>query len=275
MYLDRHDGVSISPEELAAAHMADLAEQGDLGVQYHTYWFDQDRGAVFCLAEGPSREAVEEVHQRAHGELASTIIEIDPNAPLNSFFGPLPSYPPGTAYTAPAVRAIVFTDLRGSVEQTYAIGDDAHVQILLEHNEIVRAELSTHEGREIKHTGDGIMAAFTSVAASVSFGVGVQRRLAERNARADIPLHVSLGISAGEPVTDDDGDLFGAAVQLAARLCGVGSPGDITVSVAVRELCIGKRFVFEDCGGLALKGLPDPTQAYRVAWREDAESAVS
>ena len=54
MYLDRHENLTISPEELAAAHQADLAEQGELGVQYHTYWFDQDRGTVFCLAEGPS-----------------------------------------------------------------------------------------------------------------------------------------------------------------------------------------------------------------------------
>ena len=56
-------------------------------------------------------------------------------------------------------------------------------------------------------------------------------------------MDVRIGISAGEPVTDDD-DLFGAAVQLAARLCACANPGGITVSVAVRELCIGKRFRF-------------------------------
>jgi class 3 adenylate cyclase len=268
MYLDRHDGLTITPEELAAAHQADLEEQGDLGVTYHTYWFDQDRGSVFCLAEGPSVQAVEEVHQRAHGVTASSIIEIDPSAPLNSFFGPLPDHPPGTAYTDPAFRAIVFTDLCGSVAQTYEIGDDAHVRVLREHDEIVRSALGIHDGREVKHTGDGIMAAFTSVAASVAFAIEVQRRLDERNAAATIPLHVSVGVSAGEPVTDESGDLFGAAVQLAARLCGAVDAGDIAVSVAVRELCIGKAFVFEDRGRLALKGFPEPTQAYAVRWRD-------
>jgi adenylate cyclase len=62
--------------------------------------------------------------------------------------------------------------------------------------------------------------------------------------------------------------LFGAAVQLAARLCAAASSGDIAVSVAVRELCIGKPFRFHDLGELMLKGLPEPTQTYVVAWRE-------
>jgi adenylate cyclase len=198
--------------------------------------------------------------------MASAIIEIDPTAPLNSFLGPLPQHPPGTAYTASAFRAIVFTDVRGSVAQTFELGDDGHLNVLREHNEIVRDALQAHDGNEVKHTGDGIMAAFSSVTSSVAFAVRVQQTLAARNERAAVPLHVGIGISAGEPVTDDDGDLFGAAVQLAARLCGAASPGDITVSVVVRELCVGKPFVFEDRGGLQLKGLPAPVQAYAVAW---------
>ena len=86
---------------------------------------------------------------------------------------------------------------------------------------IVRSELDKNDGREVKHTGDGIMAAFTSVVSAVAFAVEVQRRLHERNQAAAVPFEVRIGISAGEPVTDDHDDLFGAAVQLAARLCAV------------------------------------------------------
>ena len=86
---------------------------------------------------------------------------------------------------------------------------------------------------KVKHTGDGIMAAFTSVVA-VAFAVEVQRELHDFNQEAPIPLEVSIGISAGEPVTDDHDDLFGVAVQLAARLCVTASSGDIAVSIAVR-----------------------------------------
>jgi class 3 adenylate cyclase len=112
------------------------------------------------------------------------------------------------------------------------------------------------------------MASFTSVVAAVDCAVAVQRRMHARNESAVAPFHLSIGISAGERVTDDNDDLFGAAVQLAARLCAAAEPGDIAVSVGVRELCAGKAFRFEDRGQLPLKGLPEPTQPYGVSWRE-------
>jgi len=268
MFIDRHDAPGISPEDVAAGHELDVAIQEEFGVRYHTYWFDPDNGSVFCLAEGPNQEAVEAVHRQAHGAIAPNIIEIDGVSPLNAYFGPLPIHSTDRASTAPAMRAIVFTDLCGSVAQTQQLGDDGHMQLLREHNEIVRAELATHDGREVKHTGDGIMAAFTSVAAAVAFAVAVQRTLAARNRQATTPIHLSIGISAGEPVTGDNDDLFGAAVQLAARLCDAASAGEIAASVAVKELCIGKSIRFEDRGQIALKGLAEPAQTYTVSWQE-------
>jgi class 3 adenylate cyclase len=96
----------------------------------------------------------------------------------------------------------------------------------------------------------------------------VQKKIAAFNADAEVPLEVGIGVSAGEPLTDDNDDLFGAAVQLAARLCGQCEPGDVCVSLAVRELSIGKSFSFEDRGEVALKGLPEPTRVFVVAWRD-------
>jgi class 3 adenylate cyclase len=225
---------------------------------------------VFCLAEGPTQQAIEAVHQEAHGQLASTIVELDPNVPLNTIMGARPDYPPGTPYAAPAMRAILFTDLCGSVEQTSQLGDEGHLAVLRVHNTIVRTELDSHDGREVKHTGDGIMAAFNSVASAVAFAIAAQRAFRDHNEGSAIPLDVKIGISAGEPVTDDNDDLFGAAVQLAARLCDSASGGEIAVSIAVRELCVGKQFVFEDRGPVQLKGLPEPTAVYRVSWRDAA-----
>jgi class 3 adenylate cyclase len=268
MFMDRHAPIDISPEELAAAHQLDLEAQDKYGVHYHTYWFDPDRRSVFCLAEGPSKDAVEAVHRESHGVLADVIVEVDPNVPLNAMFGSLPSHPPGEAYTAQAMRTIVFTDVCGSVAQTHDLGDEGHVALLHEHDEIVRAELARHNGREVKHTGDGLMASFASVSAAVACAIAVQAALRERNEHAPTPLHVSIGISAGEPVTDDNDDLFGAAVQLAARLCDAAPAGDIVVSIAVRELCMGKQFRFEDRGTIPIKGLPELTQAYAVTWRD-------
>ncbi len=268
MYIDRHDVPGTSPEQLAAAHLLDVEVQDKHGVRYHTYWFDPENGAVFCLAEGPSKQAVVAVHQEAHGLMASAVLEFDSRTPLNAFMGAIPDHPPGTAYTAPAIRAIVFTDICGSVAQTQQLGDEGHMELLGEHNSIVRDELAANHGREVKHTGDGIMAAFNSVVSAVAFSVAVQRRIHQRNAKALTPFHISIGISAGEPVTDDSDDLFGAAVQLAARLCAVASDGDIAVSVAVRELCMGKSFRFDDRGEHSLKGLPEPIHVYGINWSE-------
>ena len=268
MYMDRHDLPEVTPEELAEAHMRDMEVQEQHGVRYHTYWFDPSNGSVFCLAEGPSKDAIELVHERAHGQLASTILEVDPSVPLNTLLGSLPTYPPGTPYEAPAMRAIVFTDLSGSVAQTSQLGDAGHLELLQVHNQIVRRELEAHGGREVKHTGDGIMAAFNSVASAVAFSIAAQLAFCEHNDANPVPLDVKIGISAGEPVTDENEDLFGAAVQLAARLCDLATAGEIRVSLAVRELSAGKQFLFDDCGPVQLKGLPEPTAVYRVVWRE-------
>ena len=93
----------------------------------------------------------------------------------------------------------------------------------------------------------------------------MQRRLAERDGDAADRPDVRIGISAGEPVSDNN-DLFGAAVQLAARLCSSSEPGGILVSVAVRELCIGKPFRFDDRGHMELKGFSEPARVYSVYW---------
>jgi class 3 adenylate cyclase len=269
LYMDRHDLPDVTPEELAEAHQRDVEVQERHGVRYHTYWFDPSNGSVFCLAEGPSKQAIVDVHDEAHGQLAGTILELDPNVPLNSLLGNLPVFPPGTPYEAPAMRAILFTDLCGSVEQTSRLGDDGHLELLRVHNKIVRRELETHGGREVKHTGDGIMAAFNSVASAVAFSIAAQRAFGKHNEANPVPLDVKIGISAGEPVTDDNDDLFGAAVQLAARLCAAASGSEILASVAVRELSVGKQIRFEDRGPVELKGLPEPTVVYRVSWQDD------
>jgi len=262
LYMDRHEVPGATPEALAAAHEQDLNVQLNHGVRYLTYWFEEETGHVFCLAEGPSAQAVEDVHREAHGLLATSIIEVQPGS-LNGFFGKIPEHPPGEAYVDSAVRAVLFTDICDSTAMTQKLGDLASMELVREHDVLVRAALGAHKGNEVKHTGDGIMASFPSVSAAVEAAIAVQVELAKRNATAENKLEVRIGISAGEPVTEA-ADLFGAAVQLAARLCSTCEPGGISVSVAVRELCIGKGLRFDDGGTVELKGFAEPTQIYAV-----------
>ena len=75
--MDIHREVEeLTAEAVAGAHQKDLEVQDKLGVKYIRYWFDEESGTVFCLAEAPSKEAAEAVHREAHGLMASEIIEV-------------------------------------------------------------------------------------------------------------------------------------------------------------------------------------------------------
>jgi class 3 adenylate cyclase len=147
---------------------------------------------------------------------------------------------------------------------TQELGDEGFMYLLREHDEIVRSALGRRGGREVKHTGDGIMASFLSAIAAVESGIDIQGSVRDRNDAAEHPIRLRIGISIGEPVTES-GDLFGTAVQLSARLCEVASPGGIAVSNAVREVCAGKTLRFDSKGDLGLKGFATPVPVFEVS----------
>jgi hypothetical protein len=74
LFMDAHDlHAPVTLEEVAKAHAADLATQGEHGVQYLKYWVDESRGRIFCLVEAPDAEAAATVHREAHGLVADEI----------------------------------------------------------------------------------------------------------------------------------------------------------------------------------------------------------
>ena len=155
------------------------------------------------------------------------------------------------------LRTILFTDLESSTALTQAVGDAKAQDVLHGHNDVVRAALAAHEGEEVKHTGDGIMASFGSAVSAVEAALAIQHDLAGGEVR------VRVGLNAGEPI-QEEGDLFGGSVQLAARVCDRAEPGQVLVSNVVRELCTGKLFQFADQGEATLKGFPEPVRLFAV-----------
>jgi class 3 adenylate cyclase len=265
LYMDRHEVPDdATPLDIAQAHARDVEVQAKYGVDYITYWFDHRSGAGFCLVEGPSADVVEAVHREAHGLMGSKIIEVD-RAAVESFLGHLDRPVTGETFVATAFRAILFTDLVGSTELTHRLGDVAAMRVIRAHDAIVSDAIHACHGRRVKHMGDGVMASFTSVSQAVECAILIQRGVAERNVAAESPFDVRLAISAGEPVTEDN-DLFGVAVQLAARVCSTCPGGRILVTSAVRELCLGKDFRFDDQGHVDLKGFDEPMRIYEVMW---------
>ena len=134
-----------------------------------------------------------------------------------------------------------------------------------EQRQNVREALKAHAGTEIKHTGDGIMASFTSASAALECAIAIQRALAQHNESAEQPIGVRIGLNAGEPVAEEE-DLFGTAVQLAARVCDKAEAGQILASNVVQELAAGKGFTFTDKGEASLKGFEKPVRLHEVVW---------
>lgn len=270
LYLDRHDGVDLTPEELARIHLKDLEIQERYGARYITYWFDPELKTGFCLVEAPSAQAAEEVHRNSHGIIANRIIEVDPRG-IDRFLGPILEPEPGDPIANSAIRTILFTDMEGSTTLTQRLGDVRAMDVLRSHDEIVREGVRASAGHEIKHTGDGIMSCFTSVVRSLECAIWIQRRFAQQNeARKDEPIRVRVGLSAGEPVTEHK-DLFGAAVQLAARICSAADPGSILASNVVKELSIGKDFRWVERGETSLRGFTEGVRLYQLDWTSEEE----
>ncbi len=281
LYMDIHElPEGTTAEDIAKAHEKDVETQRKYGVEYRKYWVNESGKKVFCLADAPSAEAAACVHREAHGMVAEKIIEVEP-AVAEVFLGGTETNPAGAVLMPggavderdPGIRTVLFTDIVDSTALTQIMGDEAAMDLLDLHNTVVRNALADLGGREVKHTGDGIMASFVSAAAAVKCAAQIQRELSkheqEQPKRA---IRVRIGAAAGEPVEHHD-DLFGATVQLAARLCAHASPEQILVSNAIAELCLGKGFSFQDVGEVALKGFDRPVRAHAVAWADKAIAA--
>ena len=271
IYMDVHSGLGdATPDDVAEAHRRDLEVQKDYGVRFLSYWFSDPEGKAFCLVESPDVDSLVACHKVAHGLMPHEVIEVA--APtLAQFMGNTETDATDRAtidgQPDSALRAIMFTDIQGSTDISTNQGDAAAFELIQEHNELVRGALARFGGHEVKHTGDGILASFVSVSRAVDTSIAVQRACAERDDTGSA-LAIKIGISAGEPVEDSD-DLFGASVNLAARICAHASGGQTLVSGPVRDLAIGKNHQFIGQGSIGLKGFPDPVPLYEADWQSD------
>jgi class 3 adenylate cyclase len=177
---------------------------------------------------------------------------------------------PAAAAAPSGLVTVLFTDMEGSTTLTQRLGDAKAQELLRTHNTIVRHALKACDGSEIKHTGDGIMASFPSASRALDCAIAIQRAVAARaEEQPEPPLRVRIGLNAGEPVAEEK-DLFGTAVQLAARICAHAEPSQILAPTVVRELVAGKGFLLADQGDVVLRGFEDPVRLYEVRWQQEA-----
>ena len=163
---------------------------------------------------------------------------------------------------------LMFSDVSDYSGLTERLGDVAANELLREYGALVHQCAQTHAGHVVKSHGDGVMMAFPSAVRALRAAVDIQQGLAKRNTETiDEPLHVHIGIHAGEVVREGD-DYLGSAVIIASRLTDAAGPDEILVSSVVHELAQGVReFSFAPSREVTLKGVAEARRAYPIAWQ--------
>ena len=163
------------------------------------------------------------------------------------------------------VRTFLIADVRGYSRFTEEFGDEAAARLAAAFADVVGDEIEAHGGRVVEIRGDEALAVFTSARQAIRAGVDLQGRFEEEEATMDLPLRVGIGIESGEAVELADGSFRGAALNVAARLCGRAHGGEVLVSAGTTRLAgrlTGLQYV--DQGKVRLKNIPEPIQVLKV-----------
>jgi TolB-like protein len=164
------------------------------------------------------------------------------------------------------LTAIFAADVAGYSRLTGMDEEGTHVRLKEHLRVLIDPTIAAYRGHIVKNTGDGFLAEFNSVVDATRCAVDVQRGMAERN--SDVPpnnrIEFRIGINVGD-VIQDDGDIFGDGVNVAARLEAIAEPGGICVSDdAHRQLRDRLDIVFDDAGEQDLKNIGRPVRVFRV-----------
>lgn len=162
---------------------------------------------------------------------------------------------------------MMVTDIASSTVLAERLGDHRWMDVLRAHNALVRVQIASHGGTEVKAQGDGFLVVFPSARRAILAAVEVQRALAGYRAEhPDMQVAVRIGLHTGE-IVDADGDVFGQNVVVASRLANEAEPGEIVVSALTRDLTVsGGDIEFGPATEVELKGLSRPWRVHRVPW---------
>jgi class 3 adenylate cyclase len=155
------------------------------------------------------------------------------------------------------LATVMFTDIVGSTERAANLGDRRWRDLLESHQAAVRRELDRYRGREIKSTGDGILATFDGPARAIRCGASLAKSL------ESLGIQIRVGLHTGEVELHGD-DVAGIAVHIAARVITHAGPGEVVVSSTVKDLVAGSGITFSDRGTHTLKGVPDEWRLFTV-----------
>jgi adenylate cyclase len=163
---------------------------------------------------------------------------------------------------------LLVTDLEAFTSMTEQLGDAPAQQVIRLHNQVLRSCLRRFRGREVFHSGDGMLAVFDRAARALDCARGMQLALQEYNQSGVLtPFRVRIGIHAGLPLREEK-RLFGSCVNAAVRICSVAEPERILVSDAVLEQLDCRMWNLSPRGSYPLRGLAKPVALSELLWRE-------
>jgi class 3 adenylate cyclase len=155
------------------------------------------------------------------------------------------------------LATVLFTDIVDSTARAAELGDRAWRQLLQQHHETVRSQLSRFRGKEMDTAGDGFFATFDGPARAIRCAFAIQDTVRE------LDLEVRAGLHTGECELVD-GKAGGIAVHIGARVASLAEPGEVLVSGTVKDLVSGSGIEFEDRGEHKLKGISDAWRLFAV-----------
>ncbi len=147
------------------------------------------------------------------------------------------------------LATVLFTDIVESTSRAAGLGDQHWQDLLARHDEVAQAEISSFQGRFVKHTGDGLLATFDGPTRGVLCATALSERMSK------IGLDIRSGMHTGECLRRDD-DIGGIAVHIAARIAAKAAAREVLVSNTVKDLVYGSGITFQDRGAHVLKGVP-------------------
>jgi adenylate cyclase len=174
------------------------------------------------------------------------------------------------------LAAIFAADVAGYSRLIGADEEGTLARLKAHRRELIDPTIAEHQGRIVKTTGDGVLAEFASPVKAVRCAIDVQYGMAERN--AGVPegqrIEFRIGINLGDVIVEDDGDIYGDGVNVAARLENIAEPGAVYISRTVRDFVDGTpELVLEDLGERELKNIARPVQVFRIAPPQTAGAA--
>jgi AraC-like DNA-binding protein len=238
IYMDVHIVPGVKSRDVAEAHRLDLLHQDEYGCKCMTYWIDEERENIFCLIEAPDKEAVKEMHSKAHGLLPNKIIEVNSSL-VTSFLGRI--YDPDGAeisdeglkvFADPSFRILLVTKTTDPNLVRHQLGSDKTNEVLESHNNIIRKNMAEHRGSEAEHEGTGFIISFSSAAKAMACAVAIRQEMQDVHADA---FGFRLALNAGEPV-EKSNKLFGDTIQFAMNMCSIAGNFQIAVASSVKEL---------------------------------------